>query len=106
MRLTLFLLLLLLAGCNLPDPHQDVTGLYYAASSFRNVPAPNVSLELTPDQAIYHVGSSERPSTYTVSNGTVYMQSEAGRVGFRIISRDTLRQTDAMGNTLDYVRAR
>ena len=97
----------LLTGCTFPDrrSNQDVTGLYRAVSQYRGVPAPSVSLELTPDQAIYHVGSSDLPSEYTVSNGTVYMQAEGGRVGFRILSRDTLRQTDALGNYIDYVRA-
>jgi hypothetical protein len=105
MRLPYYSLLALQVGCTFPNHRQDVTGMYRAVMPYRDVPAPNVALELTPDQAIYHAGSSELPYSYTVDNGTVYMQSEGARVGFRILSRDTLRQTDAAGNHLDYVRA-
>ena len=104
MRFSLFLAFLLAAGCTARNHYPDLTGTYRAASPVRGMSAPDVALQLTSDKAILHTGSSELAAAYSVSDGVVYLESGAGRVGFLIINRDTLRYTDAAGNALDYVR--
>jgi hypothetical protein len=78
---------------------------YPATSSWRQVPVPAAALELTADHARYHVGSTTLVADYDVTDAYVYFQSETARMGFQRVGADTLRQTDAVGTTTDYVRA-
>lgn len=88
--------------------HPAVWGTYHFTSPVHivgfNPPVPNISLELTADQAILHTGSTAAEATYTVEGGYVHLKSNGGEVSFEQLGKDTLRSTDAMGNHGDYVR--
>lgn len=66
---------------------------------------PDAALEFTADHAIYHVGSTALTADYELTADYVYVTSGTSRLGLHRLGEDTLRQTDAAGNTVNYVRA-
>lgn len=88
-----------------------VLGTYRLVSPFpatfawRQVPVPDAALELTPDHALFHAGSTTLSADYNVTNGYVSIKRETAQPSFQRLGTDTLRQTDATGNTANYVRA-
>ncbi|QNP52060.1 hypothetical protein H9L05_19540 [Hymenobacter qilianensis] len=86
------------------DPADQVVGSYQlVAPSSSVVPATGISLQLTGKQALVRTGSAEVASPYEVVNNYVYLLQGASRIDLRIVSRDTLRLTSALGTVTNYV---
>lgn len=104
-----YLLLLsscLAASCGLPAHPSQLLGTYYMVSPLAMPIGPQLdgSLQLGEDKAIYRFGSTEHSAEYTVDNDHVYLHQGDARIVFQRIGRDTLRQSNGAGFTVDYVR--
>jgi hypothetical protein len=91
--------------------HAAVGGTYRlvspfpAISSWQQVPRPTIMLELTPDHALFHAGTSVLATNYDVTNGYLSVKRETAQLSFRHLGANSQRQINTADNTADDVHA-